>query len=106
MVLVATPSSMIAMLKTISYVWQQQRAAEKREEILAVARELYKRMGVHLEHLDKMGTRLNSLVDAHNKSVGSLERRVLPTAQRLPELGAVPADSQLASPRDVPTESS
>ena len=89
------------MLKTVAHSWQQEKLADDAQEIARLATKLYERLSIYLKHVDVVSKRLNSLVDAQNKSVASLEGRVLPTAREFPVLGAVAANKELPSARQV-----
>ncbi len=89
-VIPATPTSLVALLKAIAYGWQQTALAENAEEIRRLAVQLYERLSNFGTHLQKMGEELGNSVKAYNKAVGSLERRVLPSARRFTELGVNP----------------
>jgi len=86
-VILATPTSFIAMLKAIAYGWRQQSLAQNAATIRDLGEELYKRLSVFGSHLGKIGAALNRSVEAYNSAVGSLERQVLPAARRFTELG-------------------
>jgi DNA recombination protein RmuC len=86
-VMLATPSSFIALLKAVAYGWKQSSLAENAAEIRRLGEDLYKRLAVFAEHLGRLGRSLGGSVDAFNKAVGSLEQQVLPAARRFPELG-------------------
>jgi DNA recombination protein RmuC len=103
-VLIATPSTFLGLLRTIAYAWQQEKAAETARDIADHGCTLYERLCVYLRHVDKVSQRMNSLVEAQNQAVGSLERSVLPEARRFPELGAVAADKVLPDTREVTRE--
>jgi DNA recombination protein RmuC len=85
-VVIATPSTLIALLKAVAYGWRQAGVAEHAALIQKLGQELHKRLAIFASHLDKTGERLAGAVDAHNKAVGSLERQVLPQARRFTEL--------------------
>lgn len=85
-VLLATPTTLLALLRTVAIYWQQKSLAENAERIADVARELYERTGVFGEHLTRMGRGLESAVDAFNRAAGSFERRLLPLGRRLEEM--------------------
>ena len=80
---VASPTTLIVLLQSIAYGWQQERVAEDAREIQALGRELYDRVSVLGGHLGKVGGALKSAVGAFNATVGSLETRFLPTARKL-----------------------
>jgi DNA recombination protein RmuC len=86
-VILATPTSFIAMLKAIAYGWRQQVLAQNAALIRDLGEELYKRLSVLGGHFGKIGAALNRSVEAYNSAIGSLERQVLPAARRFTELG-------------------
>ena len=93
-VIIATPSTLIALLKTVAHGWRQTAVAENAKVIRELGQELYRRLGAFTGHLERLGSRLGAAVDAYNSAVGSLERQVLPQARRFPDLG-VTADAAL-----------
>ena len=96
-VLLTTPTTLIALLRTIAYGWQQQAVTENAREVQKLGRELYQRISKFGDHLGKVGRGLNGAVASYNDAVGSLERMVLPQARRFNELGvAGEADRQIA----------
>jgi DNA recombination protein RmuC len=102
-VLIATPTTLIALLHATYYGWRQEKIAESAREIAAAGRELHKRIVTFLDPYAKLGRRLSSAVDAYNQGVGSLDARVLPQLRRLEEAGAgsekpVPALAALDTP--------
>jgi DNA recombination protein RmuC len=94
-VIIATPSTLIALLKAVAYGWRQSAVAHNAALIRDLGQELYRRLATFNGHLGRMGQRLGSAVEAYNAAVGSLERQVLPQARRFGELG-VTADAPLA----------
>jgi DNA recombination protein RmuC len=86
-VILATPSSFIALLKAVHYGWQNVRLAEGAERIRKLAEDLYSRLGTFRNHVARLGGALEASVRAFNASVGSLERNVLPGARKFTELG-------------------
>lgn len=86
-VILATPTSFIALLRAVAYGWRQMALAENAERIRETGEELYKRLAAFTEHLAKVGRSLGGSVDAYNRAVGSLERSVLPGARRFTEMG-------------------
>ncbi len=99
-VIVATPSTLIALLKAVAYGWRQAAVAENAARILDLGQELHRRLASFISHLAKTGRALSGAVDAYNSAVGSLERQVLPGARRFAELGAA-AGEPLAGPEPV-----
>jgi DNA recombination protein RmuC len=89
-VILATPTSLVALLKAVAYGWQQQALAENTSEIRRLALQLYERLGKFASHMSQMGKELNDSVKAYNRAVGSLERMVLPSARRFTDLGVQP----------------
>ncbi|MGL6280337.1 MAG: DNA recombination protein RmuC [Gaiella sp.] len=82
---VASPTTLIVLLQAIAHGWQQEKIAEDARSVHALGRELYERLTVTGTHLAKVGTALDRAVGSYNEAVGSLERRVLPTARKLGE---------------------
>jgi DNA recombination protein RmuC len=87
-VLIATPTTLIALLHATYYGWRQEKIAESAREIAAAGRELHKRIATFLEPYAKLGRQLNSAVNAYNQGAASLDARVLPQLRRLEEAGA------------------
>jgi DNA recombination protein RmuC len=86
-VMLATPTSLVALLKAVAYGWKQTVLADNAAEIRRLGEDVYKRLAVFGDHLGKLGKSLGNSVDSFNKAVGSLEQQVLPAARRFPELG-------------------
>jgi len=86
-VMLATPTSLVALLKAVAYGWKQTVLAENAAEIRSLGEDMYKRLAVFGEHLSRLGKSLGSSVDAFNKAVGSLEHQVMSAARRFPGLG-------------------
>jgi DNA recombination protein RmuC len=112
-VMLATPTSLVALLKVISSGWRQTALAENAAEIRLLGEEIYKRLAVFGEHLGRLGKSLGSSVDSFNRAVGSLESQVLPAARRFEQLGlrvnrdieAIPPIDTLArTPREAALE--
>jgi DNA recombination protein RmuC len=96
-IVMATPTTFIALLKSVSYGWRQDALARNASEISSLGRELYDRMSHLASHLAAVGDGLRRATESYNSAVGSLERRVFPAARRFKEMGAV------ASQADLPT---
>ncbi|MDH5357872.1 MAG: DNA recombination protein RmuC [Gammaproteobacteria bacterium] len=86
-IILATPTNFVALLRAVSYGWKQQALAENALEIRELGETLYKRLSTFGSHLEKLGKSLNSSVEHFNKSVGSLERQVLPSGRKFLEMG-------------------
>lgn len=91
-VIPASPTTLIGLLRSISYGWQQDQIAKNAQVISAAGRTLYDRIAVFTGHYAELRKHLGKAVDTFNKSVGSLEKNVLPQARRFRELGATTAD--------------
>jgi DNA recombination protein RmuC len=94
-VLIATPTTLLAMLHAVAYGWQQERVAESAQEISDLGRELHARLVKLSTLLGTLGTRLNRAVGAYNETIGSYEARVLPSARRFADHGAVSEGTEL-----------
>jgi DNA recombination protein RmuC len=86
-VILATPTSLVALLKAVAYGWRQVALAENAKQIRDLAADLHRRLATFTGHLARVGRALTSSVDAYNSAVGSLERQVLPGARKFTELG-------------------
>ncbi|WP_455378930.1 DNA recombination protein RmuC, partial [Petrachloros mirabilis] len=95
-VVLATPTTLMALLKAVAYGWRQERLAAHAEDAGKLGKDLYERMAVLADHLNDVGQALGKGVASYNKAVGSLETRILPAARRFKELG-VSSDKEIAS---------
>ena len=91
-IILATPTSLVALLKAVAYGWRQVALTENAAEIRKLGVRLYERLTTFANHLAQVGKTLNDSVKAYNRSVGSLERMVLPSARRFTGLGVKPRD--------------
>ena len=96
---IATPTTLVTMLRTAQYAWQQAALSENARTVFDVGRELYERLAGLGKHVDGLGKALTNAVTAYNRTVGSLESRVLVSARKLNELGLT--DAELEGPRPV-----
>ncbi len=103
-VILTTPATLIALLKAVSFGWAQATLEEDAREILKLGTELHDRVATLTDHLGKLGTNLTRSVKAYNETVGSLESRVLPSARRIAELGAVQTKKSIERQEPVLTE--
>jgi DNA recombination protein RmuC len=98
-VVLATPTTLIALLRTVAYAWTQEQLAENAREIHAAAKEMYDRIGTIAGHVDKLGRSLEGTVKAYNDAVNSVESRLLVTARRFNALHV--SDKPVTSPRVI-----
>jgi DNA recombination protein RmuC len=101
-VLIASPTTLIALLRAVAHGWREERMAESAREVAQIGKELYSRLCVMSEHFARSGRSLDAAVRAHNDAIGSFESRVLVAARRFEEYGAAPAARDL--PRLEPVE--
>jgi DNA recombination protein RmuC len=93
-IVLASPATLITMLRTVASSWREQKIAESARTVSELGRELYERLATMIDHFATVGKRLDSAVQAYNQTVGSLERRVLVSARRFADQG-VPVSKEL-----------
>lgn len=102
-VIVTTPSTLIGLAKTVSYVWRQEKMTQNAVEAAQLGQELYSRVHTLTGHIDKLGSTLNNAVGHYNKVNSSLDKRVLPTLRKFEELSIAPPDKQLPDLKKIET---
>ena len=101
-VILATPTSFVALLRAVGYGWRQEQLAENAEHIKTVGEELYGRLQTFTEHLQKLGKSLDSGMKHYNSAVGSFDSRVLPSARKFNDMG-ISVDKKIAQPNQIET---
>lgn len=99
-VILATPTTLIALLRAVAFGWRQEKMTENAQEISRVGKELYKRLSDMGDHFARLGRNIHNVVDSYNQSVGTLEKRVFVSARKLKELDVV---SQVEEITDIST---
>lgn len=102
-VIITTPSTMVALAKSVAYGWRQEQSAKNAQEIAELGRELYRRMAIVSDHIGKVGDAIGKSVKSYNDLVGSVESRVLPQARKFKELGAGDAGIDISAPAQIET---
>jgi DNA recombination protein RmuC len=96
---IATPTTLVSLLRTVQYAWQQEKLSENARAVFDVGRELYDRLSGLGKHLERVGKSLTTAVGSYNQAVGTLETRVLVSARKLSALGVV--DAELTAPAAI-----
>ncbi|MGQ0532520.1 MAG: DNA recombination protein RmuC [Caulobacteraceae bacterium] len=100
-VIITTPSTMVALAKSVAYGWRQEQSAKNAQEIAELGRDLFRRMAVMVDHMGKVGDAIGRSVKSYNEMIGSVESRVLPQARKFKELGAGDAGIDIVSPAQI-----
>jgi DNA recombination protein RmuC len=100
-VLIATPASLLGLLRAVHYGWRQEKVAESAREVAELGKELHGRLGKFAGVLAKIGRSLGTSVNAYNEAVGSFDARVLVTARKLSEHGAASEAKELERPAPI-----
>ena len=101
-VILATPTSLVALLRAVAYGWRQEQLTRNAEQIKSVGEELYKRLLTFSSHLDKLGRSLDNSLKHYNSAVGSFDTRILPGAQKFTEMG-ISANREVETPEQIET---
>ena len=94
-VIIATPTVLVAMLRTVAHTWRAEALAKNAQDVLDSGRELYKRLSTMGAHLAKVGTAIDRASSAYNDTIGSMERQVLPQARRFAQLQGIDREMEL-----------
>ncbi|MFQ5806407.1 MAG: DNA recombination protein RmuC, partial [Phycisphaerae bacterium] len=100
-VILASPTTLIALLRTVAYSWRQQELIENARQIGKTAQFLFERVCKFAEHLGRIGDNLRRATEAYNDAVGSWERRVLPMGRRIGELGVTARQAEFTEMKPV-----
>jgi DNA recombination protein RmuC len=103
-VLIATPTTLVALLWGVAYGWQQDSRFRQAQQVGDIAAELHQRFGFVMQHLQKTGRSLNTAVNAYNALVGSLDSKVLPQMRKLEDLGILVPGTHLAEAQAIPAQ--
>jgi DNA recombination protein RmuC len=91
-VIIATPTTFVALLRAIAYGWRQEQVTKNAQQISMLGKELYERMSTMAKYFGEMGTAIERSITSYNKIVGSMESRVLPSVRKFKELGVTGAE--------------
>jgi DNA recombination protein RmuC len=102
-VILTTPTTMVALAKSIAYGWRQEDSAKNTQKIAELGREMHSRMAIMVDKMAKVGDSIEKSVKSYNELIGSVESRVLPQARKFKELGAGDAGIDIAAPEQIET---
>ena len=100
-VIITTPSTLIGLAKTVSYVWRQEKMTQNAREAAQLGQQLYERIAKMAEHIEKLGKSLNTSVGHFNAMNSSLDKRVMPTMKRFQDLSIAPPDKAMPEPKRI-----
>jgi len=100
-VIIASPASLMALLKAASYGWRQETIAEKAREVSELGKELHARLATMADHLNRLGKGLATATDGYNAAIASFESRVLVSARKFKELGATSQEAEIIELRAI-----
>ena len=103
-VLIATPTTLVALLWGVAYGWQQDARVRQAQQIGDTAAELHRRFGILMQHLHRTGRSLNTAVNAYNALVSSLDSKVLPQLHKLEDLGILAPGTHLPDAQAIPAQ--
>jgi DNA recombination protein RmuC len=103
-VLIATPTTLVALLWGVAYGWQQDARVRQAQQVGDIAAELHQRFGILMQHLHKTGRSLNAAVNAYNALIGSLDSQVLPQMRKLEDLGILVPGAHLPEAHAIPAQ--
>ena len=105
-VIVTTPTTLIALARTVAHLWRQQQMNENAQEAADLGAELYTRMGKMLSHVERLGRSLNGSVDHFNALIGSVDKRVMPAMRKFEDLKIAPPGKEPPEPKLIETRAS
>ncbi|HEX2521033.1 MAG TPA: DNA recombination protein RmuC [Terriglobia bacterium] len=103
-VMIATPTTLIALLKAVAFGWNQEKLAQNAQAVSDLGRDIHERLVVVCEHLEELGRRISQTVESYNRTIGSMESRVLVSARKFKELGAASENDVIPDLNEVDRE--